>query len=448
LTSTLAGLGAAGIFSGSVNIMVITIPLDKRPIAMGIFGSVFGLASICGPLVGGAFTTRVSWRWCFYINLPIGGIVVVIILLLLKTPPSKNTDTLRQQFIKLDPIGTLVFLPGIVCVLLALQWGGTSYAWSNWRIPFLFVLGGILLGIFIFVQFKMGENATVPIRIIKQRSIASGAYFSAVLPGSFMVMIYFLPQWFQAVRGVTAVHSGISTLPIVMSLVVASFFAGALTQKTGYYVSQLIACSVIMSVGAGLLMTLKVDTDHQHWIAYEFIFGFGLGLGMQQAGMAAQTCLAKKDVMTGVALMFFMQGLGGAVFVSVGQAVFAQSLIKKLSFLVNISPEVIVHTGATDIRNIVPPQFLDQVLLAYNGALSDTFKVAVACAVATLVAGLTMEWKSVKGLKQGGPPQKPTHENGEVNTDSETVVESPPRTAEPAKTSVDSATRETGKAHE
>jgi MFS family permease len=410
--------------------MVISIPLEKRPMYQGIFGSVFGIASICGPLVGGAFTTRVSWRWCFYINLPIGGVVVAILLLILKTPPKKNTLTLREQFIKLDPIGTLVFLPGIVCLLLPLQWGGTTYPWSNWRIPVLFVLAAILLGIFTLVQFKSGDNATVPIHIIKQRSIASAIYFQFLLSGSMMVVIYFVPQWFQAVKGVTAIHSGISTLPTVMSLVVASFVAGGITQKTGYYVGQLYACAVIVSIGAGLLTTLKIDTDHQHWIAYEFIYGLGLGLGMQQAGMAAQTCLAKKDVMTGVALMFFTQGLGGAIFVSIGQTVFTQSLIKKLSAVAHISPEMIVHTGATDIRNIVPPQYLDKVLVAYNAALSNTFKVGLACAAAAILAAFTIEWRSVKGLKQGGPPKKPAEKVEGANTDTETAVESPPQVAE------------------
>jgi MFS family permease len=104
--------------------MVITIPLHKRPMYQGIFGAIFGLASVAGPLLGGAFTTKVSWRWCFYINLPVGGVVVAVILLILQTKPSQNTDTLRQQLVKLDPYGTIVFLPGVVCLLLALQWGG------------------------------------------------------------------------------------------------------------------------------------------------------------------------------------------------------------------------------------------------------------------------------------------------------------------------------------
>ncbi|KAH7342539.1 major facilitator superfamily domain-containing protein [Rhexocercosporidium sp. MPI-PUGE-AT-0058] len=436
-----AGLGSAGIFSGVINIMVITIPLHKRPMFQGIFGAVFGIASVAGPLVGGAFTTKLTWRWCFYINLPIGGLVAIIILFVLQAPPSKNTDTIRQQIRKLDPLGTSVFLPGIVCLLLALQWGGAEYHWQNARIIALFILAGILLGLFIFVQFRSGDNATVPIRIVNQRSILSGMYFSLVTPGSMMVIIYFLPIWFQAIKGVSAVTSGIHTLPLVFSLVAASIIAGGITAKTGYYTGQLIACSFVISVGTGLLTTLQVDTPSPKWIAYQFLYGFGLGLGMQQAGMAAQTCLAKKDVMIGVSLMFFMQGIGGSIFVSVGQTVFTQSLISKLSKVADISvpPAMIVRTGATELRNIVPPQYLHLVLIAYNAALSDVFKVGVACATASIIGGLTMEWKSVKALKEESErkeaeKKRKAEEAQTVNdgTDAETertVVVTPPQTA-------------------
>ncbi|CAL3962816.1 unnamed protein product [Diplocarpon coronariae] len=398
----LAGLGSAGVLAGCLSLAIICVPLHKQPLLQGIFGAVFGIASLAGPLLGGVFTTKLTWRWCFWINLPIGGLAVLIILFTVPAASSKNTDSLRQRIVKLDPWGTSVFLPGIICLLLALQGGGSTNSWGNARIIALFILAGILLGLFVLIQVRSGENATIPVRIVKQRSILAGMYFSTISPGAMFVMIYFLPIWFQAIKGDDAVTSGIHTLPLVLSLVVASIIAGALTAKTGYYTGQLIASSLIMSIGAGLLTTLRVDTPAPRWIAYQFLFGLGLGLGMQQSGMAAQTCLQKNDVMTGVSLMLFMQGLGGSIFVSVGQTVLNQSLVANLSKIADIAlpPTVIVKTGATELRNLVPARYLDLVLVAYNAALAEVFKVGLGCACASIIAGLAMEWKSVKAVKE------------------------------------------------
>ncbi|KAK7422264.1 hypothetical protein QQZ08_009570 [Neonectria magnoliae] len=123
----IAGMGSAGIFSGSSVILTQIVPLEKRPIYIGFMGSMFGVASIIGPLMGGAFTDNVTWRWCFYINLPIGGAVFAVLVFCLQVPHKSSSDTLKQQFIRMDPIGTALFLPGIVCFLLALRWGGATY---------------------------------------------------------------------------------------------------------------------------------------------------------------------------------------------------------------------------------------------------------------------------------------------------------------------------------
>lgn len=232
-----------------------------------------------------------------------------------------------------------------------------------------------------------------------------------------MVLIYYLPIWFQAVKGVSAVQSGIHTLPLVLSLVVASILSGVITQKTGYYVGQLYASTLLTSIGAGLLTTLTVNTGTGKWIGFQIIYGFGLGLGMQQAGMSAQTCLSKKDVMTGVSIMFFFQGLGGSIFVTVGQTVFSHSLVSNLGKIASLDTAQIVNSGATDLKALVPANMLETVLVQYNGAITNTLKVAVALSCATLVTALTMEWKSIKKVKQGGPPPVAENDNAEERSD-------------------------------
>lgn len=179
-----AGLGAAGILGGAIVVILYAVPLHKRPVFQGMFGAVFGIASVVGPLLGGAFTSNVSWRWCFYINLPIGGVSMFVIAFFLNIDFKKGEElTLWQQFKRLDPIGTSLLIPAVVCLLLALQWGGTTYAWSEWRVILCLVLFGVLIIGFGGVQLWRGDRATLPPRIAKNRTILSGTWFAMCYGG-------------------------------------------------------------------------------------------------------------------------------------------------------------------------------------------------------------------------------------------------------------------------
>jgi MFS family permease len=152
-------------------------------------------------VLGGALTTNVTWRWCFYINLPVGGLTVVVLFFILKTPPPKNANlTLKEQIARLDIIGTSIFVPCIVCLLLALQWGGSTYPWNDGRIIALLVLFGILLVVFALVQVWKKDGTLPPRIIIKQRSIAAGMLFAISLGATMFLMVYYLPIWFQAIK--------------------------------------------------------------------------------------------------------------------------------------------------------------------------------------------------------------------------------------------------------
>jgi MFS family permease len=411
----IAGLGSSGIFTGGMMIIVPLIPLRKRPIYYSLFGAVFGISSVLGPLLGGAFTDKVSWRWCFYINLPIGGFTALAIIFFLHIDTTKSEKlTLVQEINRLDPIGTFFFIPSIVCLVLALQWGGTTYSWSAPKIIGLLVTFAVLFLAFWLVQILKPDTATVPIRVVAQRSIAGGVLFLFTLTGSLMVVVYFLPIWFQAVKRDSAVQSGISLFPLVISLVVMSILSGGLTQRIGYYVPSMLASPILTSVGAGLLYTLTPTSNHPRWIGYQCLYGFGIGMALQTSSLAAQAVLSRSDISTGMALNFFAQQLGGAIFVPVAQNIFASCLVSRLNGVAGFDPQVIFNTGATELNNVVSAQDMSVVVSAFNLGATRAFLVAVGLSAGTLPAALMMEWKDIrKGAKV--PAEKDSVKNAEKN---------------------------------
>lgn len=206
------------------------------------------------------------------------------------------------------------------------------------------------------------------------------------------------PLWFQAIKGADAEKSGIMNLPMVLSLVVASFVGGGLIRKLRYYTPFFIATSCIVALGAGLLTTFKANTGHDKWIGYQVIVGFGMGIGMQQSATAIRNVLPKEDVPIGMSLVFFTQSLGGTVFMSVAQNIFATSVVNGLSKIpgLGLDPDMIVNTGATELRNYVSPKNFDSVFSEYNEAIVNTYYVLLATALFSLVGALGVEWLPIK----------------------------------------------------
>jgi EmrB/QacA subfamily drug resistance transporter len=395
----IAGLGSAGLYSGSLIILAFSTPMHRRPLFTSLMTSVYAIASVVGPLLGGIFTDHVTWRWCFYINLPIGGITAIAIFLFYKAPSPQPQPkrTWIESIARFDPLGTMLFMPSIICLLIALQWGGTIYSWSNGRIIALFVVFGVLLLAFIAVQFRVGDNAIIPIRIARQRSIACGALYALCVGASFFTMVYYIPLWFQAIHGTSATHSGIDTLPMMIAVIMVNITAGYIVSKWGYYTPFMYGLVVVGSIGAGLLTTWTVDTSTGKWIGYQIIFGAGIGMGMQQAMITAQSVLPLADVPIGTCIMQFFQMFGGSLFVSVGQNTFTNHLISRLTSIAGIDSQQIVNAGATQLTTLIhDPNVMHQVQVAYNGALTRTFQVALIMNCLAALGAAGVKWRSVK----------------------------------------------------
>ncbi|VUC21462.1 unnamed protein product, partial [Clonostachys rosea] len=403
LGRAIAGSGSSGIFTGGIMIMMPMVPLRKRPTFAAFFGMAFGLASVLGPVIGGLFTDKVTWRWCFYLNLPVGGFTLATVLVLFNfgDTQKKELTTAMEKIKALDPLGVFFLAPSMVCLVLALQWGGTNYAWSEPKIIGLLVTFAVLFVAFVVVEALTPTTAMAPARVILNRSIAGGMLFMFLLAGAMMSAVYYLAIWFQTTKGDSAMDAGIKTIPLVLSMVVFTILSARITERIGYYVPAMLICPILCSVGGGMLSTLDENSGHSKWIGYQVLYGFGMGCGFQGPNLAAQTVLPRVDVPIGIALLFFMQQLGGAIFVSVSQNIFANELLERLSGVSGLDTEAVLHQGATELRKIVPPNELDTVIKAYNFSITHVFIMVAALSASIIIGSLSMEWKSIKG-RDGG----------------------------------------------
>jgi MFS family permease len=225
-----------------------------------------------------------------------------------------------------------------------------------------------------------------------------------------LITVYYLPVWFQAIKGVEPVQSGIRLLPLVMAFSIAAIMGGFINQKIGYYTALAILGSCIMSIGAGLLTTLHVDTSNGKWIGYQILCGFGMGLCFQTPNLATQTVLPKKEVPMGIALMFFGQLLGAAIFVSVGENVLSNQLLQRLSGVPGFDVSLVTSGSATALIGSAPPDQKGTVLVAYNDSLRKIFQIGLILSCLSVLGTVSLEWKNILKQPEAPKPEAPRPE--------------------------------------
>ncbi|PYH88185.1 hypothetical protein BO71DRAFT_404072 [Aspergillus ellipticus CBS 707.79] len=406
-----AGIGSSGMINGALNILAGALPMHRRPTFMGVMMGFSQLGLVLGPLLGGAFTTYTTWRWCFYINLPIGALVGVL-LIFTKIPEQQTKTSMRNVqwtglYKKFDLFGFVLFAPAAIQLLLALEWGGSKFPWKSATIIGLFCGSAGTFVAFGLWEHYMGAEAMIPGHLLKRRIIWCSCLAMAMMFGQTIMLAYYLPIYFQAVRDKSALVSGVDLLPNILCQLVMAVTSGILTGRLGYYLPWGIGGAILSAIGAGLLSMLSPTTAVRDWAGYEALIGFGRGAATQVPMIAMQNAVPPQQISTAMALLTFSQTFGGSIFLAIAEVIFSAGLQREIpKYAPSVNPETVIAAGATGFREVVPAEDLVAVLKAYAKSIDHVFYLGIGLVCAQFVFSWGLGWKNIKKGKGEKTPEQ------------------------------------------
>ncbi|MFH9420608.1 DHA2 family efflux MFS transporter permease subunit [Streptomyces sp. NPDC017529] len=368
------GLGGGGLIVLSMAIVGDLVPPRDRGRYQGLFGAVFGATSVLGPLLGGLFVDHLSWRWVFYVNLPIGIVALLVIAAVLHIPAHRAPH-------RIDYLGTLLIAAVAACFVLMTSLGGVSYDWGSWQIIGLGVLGVLLLAVFTAVERRAAEPV-LPLRLFRLRTFTLTAVIGFVIGFAMFGSMTYLPTFLQVVHGVSPTMSGVHMLPMVIGMLLSSTASGQIVSRTGRYRVFPIAGTAVTAAGLLLLHRLDPSSSVTVMSLYFFVFGFGLGLVMQVLVLIVQNAVDYQDLGVATSGATFFRSIGSSFGVSVFGTIFANKLGPRIADALagrELPPGVDPSKIAEDPRTVgrLPASEAAGVLDAYSTSITDVFLYAV-----------------------------------------------------------------------
>ncbi|KAJ3215525.1 hypothetical protein HDU67_000313 [Dinochytrium kinnereticum] len=400
-----AGIGGGGIFSLVLIIISDIVSITDRGKYQGIIGAVFGLASVIGPLMGGAFSDNLSWRWCFWINLPVGVITIITVIMFLKFPPV--TGSSKEKLARIDWLGTIVLTLAVSFLITPLQLGGSTWEWGAPQTIGMFVVAGVLIAAFIYIELKVAKEPIIPASLFMNRSVPALLMIAFCLGAAFFSAVYYISLFFQVSYGQTATQAGLQTIPLVLGLVVLSILSGQILSRTGYYLPFLYIGPIIIIVGVALISTLTSSSSQAQQILYLLVAGIGAGCIIQIRILALQASVDAPKIAIATAVSQFCQSLGGTIGVAVTGTVFNNVLAKNiesnsrlLTVLNGEDPAKINLPILREVLAVRNPELLRELVEAFVGAFQVAYRLILPFPVVILVMAFLVKQYVVKAGKK------------------------------------------------
>ena len=373
---SLQGSGGGGLIALTEIVVTDLVPLRLRGKWFGIISGMWSLGSVSGPVIGGALAQDVSWRWIFYINLPIIGVAFIFVALFLKL--QFKATNLASKLRRVDWIGSVLFIGSTTSFLIPVTWGGVSYAWDSWHTLVPLIIGLVGLAFFVIYEEWLATEPLIPPAIFKNRTAAVN-YLGTIIHGMILwSLLYYLPLYYEAVKGESPIMSGVSLFPQTFTVAPASVVVGILVSITGRYRWAIWSGWVLTTAGAGILYLLDVNTSTVEWIFLNLVSGLGTGMLFAGMAFAIQGSATNKDLAFAVAMFSFFRAFGQAIGVAVGGTVFQNEMKQKLLAYPALAPHAEAYSrDAATLVQIIKQYPSDQkgVKAELIQAYADSLKI-------------------------------------------------------------------------